>query len=70
VLDPGVFHVLLLTLAGFVTSGLAVYAWCHRGQPSAKALSAATIGLARWTCTEILSLSQTGASPFVRERFQ
>jgi len=46
VLDPGVFHVLLLTLAGFVTSGLAVYAWRHRGRPGAKALSAVTIGLA------------------------
>ncbi|PSP66589.1 hypothetical protein BRC79_07355 [Halobacteriales archaeon QH_8_67_27] len=69
-LDPGVFHVLLLTLAGFVTSGLAVYAWRHRGQPSAKALSAVTIGFAWWACTEILSLSQTGVSPFVRERVQ
>ena len=30
-LDLGVFHVLLLTLAGLVTSGPAVYAWRHRG---------------------------------------
>jgi len=69
-LDPGVFHVLLLTLAGGVTGGLAVYAWRHREQPGAKSLSAAMVGVTWWTCTEILALSETGAAHLVWERVQ
>jgi len=69
-LDPGVFHVLLLTLAGVVTGGLAVYAWRHRDRPGARALSAAMVAVTWWTCTEILALSQTGASHVVWERVQ
>ena len=69
-LDPGVFHVLLLTLAGGVTGGLAVYAWRHREQPGAKSLSAAMVGVTWWTCTEILALSETGATHLVWERVQ
>jgi len=69
-LNPGVFHALFLTLAGMVTGGLALYAWRHRDKSGARALSAAMVGVTWWTCTEILALSQTGASHVVWERVQ
>ena len=69
-LDPGVFHALFLTLAGMVTAGLALYAWRHRDKSGARALSAAMVGVTWWTCTEILALSETGATHLVWERVQ
>ena len=69
-LDPGVFHVVLLALAATVTGGLAVYAWRNQNQPGARSLSAAMVGVTAWTVTEIFALSQTGASHLVWERVQ
>jgi len=70
VLDPGLYHVFTLSLAALVTSGLDGYAWRHRDQPGAMALSAAMIAVTGWTVTEILGLSQFGASHLFWERVQ
>lgn len=67
---PGVFHVLLLSLAAIVTGGLAGYAWHHRLVPGARPLSAALVSVTAWTTTEIFALSQTGASHLFWERVQ
>jgi len=68
--DPGLFHVLLLSLAALVTGGLAGYAWRHRLVPGARPLSAALVAVTAWTTTEIFALSQTGASHLFWERVQ
>jgi predicted DNA binding protein/PAS domain-containing protein len=70
VLNPGLFHVLLLSLAGLVTAVLAVYAWRHREEPGARPLSAAMVAVTAWTATEILALSQTGGTHLFWERVQ
>ena len=69
-LNPGVFHVIFLSLAATVTGWLAVYAWGHQEEPGAKALSAAMVGVTAWTVTEMFALSETGASHLVWERVQ
>jgi PAS domain S-box-containing protein len=69
-LDPGLFHVLLLSVAALVAGGLAGYAWRHRKVPGARPLSAAMVAVTAWTTTEILALSQTGASHLFWERVQ
>ncbi|WP_042665570.1 histidine kinase N-terminal 7TM domain-containing protein [Haloferax sp. ATB1] len=69
-LGPGLFHVLLLSLAALVTGGLAGNAWRHRDVPGARSLSAAMVAVTAWTATEILALSQTGASHLFWERVQ
>jgi len=69
-LGPGLFHVVLLSLAAIVTGGLAGYAWHHRLVPGARPLSAALVAVTAWTTTEIFALSQTGASHLFWERVQ
>jgi predicted DNA binding protein len=68
--DPGLLHILLLSLAALVTGGLAWYAWRHSNEPGARPLSAAMVAVTAWTTTEIFALSQTGGSYLFWERAQ
>jgi PAS domain S-box-containing protein len=70
VIDPGIFHVLLLTFAALVAGWLAGYAWRHRDEPGAASLSAAMVAVTAWIATEVLALSQLGASHLFWERVQ
>lgn len=69
-LDPGLFHVLLLSLAALVAGGLAGYSWRHRDEPGAISLAAAMVAVAAWITTEICGLSQLGANHLFWERVQ
>lgn len=68
--DPGLFHILLLSVAAVVTGGLAIYAWRNSEEAGARPLSAAMVAVTWWTMTEIFALSQTGGSHLVWERVQ
>lgn len=70
VLDPGVFHVCVLSVAGLATGGLAGHAWLNRQEPGAGPLAAAMAGLTLWTATELLALTQAGADHLFWERVQ
>jgi PAS domain-containing protein len=70
VLDPGLFHVLLLALAALATAGLAGVAWRHRDRPGALSFTAAMVGVTVWNLTDVLAMTQTGASHLFWERVQ
>jgi predicted DNA binding protein/PAS domain-containing protein len=70
VFDSGTPHVLLLTVAAVTTAGLAGYAWRHRDQPGARYFALAMAGVTIWNVTDVLAMTQTGASHLFWERVQ
>jgi predicted DNA binding protein/PAS domain-containing protein len=69
-LTPGVAYLVILSGAGLLTGWLAGYAWRHRDEPGAGPLAAAMVGVTAWTVTELLALTETGASHLVWEQVQ
>jgi len=70
VVDAGTLHIALLVGAAITTSVLIGYAWRHRDQPGALSFTGAMCGVTFWTLTEILALTQTGATHLFWERVQ
>jgi PAS domain-containing protein len=68
--DTGLLIASLPAAAAAVTGGLAVYAWHHRDGPGAVPLSAALLAVVVWCTTEVLALSETGASHLFWEKVQ
>ncbi len=66
----GTLHIALLVGAAITTSVLIGYAWRHRDQPGALPFTGAMCGVTFWTLTEILALTQTGATHLFWERVQ
>jgi predicted DNA binding protein/PAS domain-containing protein len=69
-LDEGLLHVCLLASAALVAAGLAITAWRNREDQGARPLAWAMTAVTFWTATEVLALSEAGASHLVWERVQ